>query len=313
MSEYRDRVGLSVQAENAAKGLEKVVYAESVGVKQLWMTSLSIGGCDTLSFCCVAAAKTQAIKLGTSILQIYTRHPLVTAQQALTFWDLAPGRLRLGIGTSHRSTMEGRFGISLVSPLGYLREYASVLRSALWEGKVEHRGKHFKVSMSFTRKAQVPVLFAALGPNAFRVAGELSDGAISWMCPKEYLLKRAIPEMEAGARHAKRTRPPLVAHVLVSLNQDEKAVHEAAVKTVRQYGALPFYQNMFKEAGYDITQESAVHELAHSLTISGSEQKVRERIIDLLSEGIDELLLMQLQTTENETEWKRLSQLVGCL
>src|SRR5213593_4137869 len=55
--------------------------------------------------------KTSTIRLGTSIVPTYPRHPLVLAQQALSLYDIAPGRLRLGIGPSHKAIIEGIYGL----------------------------------------------------------------------------------------------------------------------------------------------------------------------------------------------------------
>jgi len=68
------------------------------------------------------------------------RHPIVIAQQALAIHDLAPGRLRLGIGPSHRPIIEGSYGLEMPSPLAHLREYITVLRGILNEGHIEHHG-----------------------------------------------------------------------------------------------------------------------------------------------------------------------------
>src|ERR671917_342456 len=70
-----------------------------------------------------AAVRTTSIELGTAIVPTYPRHPLALAQQALTVADLAPGRLRLGVGPSHRHTMEGVYGLPMGEPLAQLREY----------------------------------------------------------------------------------------------------------------------------------------------------------------------------------------------
>jgi alkanesulfonate monooxygenase SsuD/methylene tetrahydromethanopterin reductase-like flavin-dependent oxidoreductase (luciferase family) len=92
-----------------------------------------------------AATKTSTVRLGTSIVPTYPRHPLVLAQQALALYDIAPGRLRLGIGPSHSSIIEGIYGLPQTTPLAHLREYVKVLHAALWEGKVDHHGHFFNV------------------------------------------------------------------------------------------------------------------------------------------------------------------------
>ena len=107
----RDRVGFGIQARNAVDALARVREAEHAGVRQVWMTSGAAGQVDILTFYAAAAVQTTQIRLGTSIVPIYPRHPLVMAQQALAIHDLAPERLRLGAGPSHRHIIEQMYGL----------------------------------------------------------------------------------------------------------------------------------------------------------------------------------------------------------
>src|SRR5437870_13867042 len=170
----RERFGLAIQAADVATAISRIREAEQAGIQQVWMTQ-SMGMLDTLTLFAAVATQTTRIRLGTSIVPVYPRHPLVMAQQAATTVDaLAPGRLRLGVGTSHRQVMENTYGLSMPSPLAYLREYVEVMRQGLWQGRVDHHGRFFKVASSFPRQAQVPLLISALGEQAFRLAGEVA-------------------------------------------------------------------------------------------------------------------------------------------
>jgi alkanesulfonate monooxygenase SsuD/methylene tetrahydromethanopterin reductase-like flavin-dependent oxidoreductase (luciferase family) len=95
--------------------------------------------------------------------------------------DIAPGRLRLGIGPSHQTIIEDIYSLSQTTPLAHLHEYVKVLRAALWEGKVDHHGRFFNVMVTLPRTAPVPVLISTLGKKAFQLAGEIADGALSWV------------------------------------------------------------------------------------------------------------------------------------
>ena len=123
----RERVGLVVDGTNAAAAVKTIAAAEAAGVRQIWMVQ-SPWSPDILTTFAAAAAKTSTIRLGTSIVPTYPRHPLVMAQQALSLYDIAPGRLRLGIGPSHQFIIEGIYGLPQTTPLAHLREYVSVLR-----------------------------------------------------------------------------------------------------------------------------------------------------------------------------------------
>src|SRR5687767_11632703 len=194
----RDRVGLSLSAANAPSFVRLIEEAEAAGVEQIWMTHWL----DALTAYAVALARTNRIRLGTSIVPTYPRHPLALAQQAATAASLGPGRLRLGVGPSHRPAIEATYGLKMEAPLGHLREYVSILRAALWRGEVEHQDRFFTARAKLQSQPRVPLLVSALGEGAFRLAGEISDGAISWNCPVPYLLDVALPMLRDGARSA---------------------------------------------------------------------------------------------------------------
>src|ERR1044071_5929920 len=83
-----------------------------------------------------AADVARRVGLGTGVLPICPRHPVLLAQEALTLQEVSGGRLRLGIGVSHRPVMEGALGLEMGKPLEVAREYVAVLRQAL-TGRVQ--------------------------------------------------------------------------------------------------------------------------------------------------------------------------------
>jgi alkanesulfonate monooxygenase SsuD/methylene tetrahydromethanopterin reductase-like flavin-dependent oxidoreductase (luciferase family) len=129
---------------------------------------------------CSSSDKTSTVRFGTSIVPTYPRHPLVLAQQALALYDIAPSRVRLGIGPSHRFIIEDMYGLQQRTPLAHLREYVEILHAALWEGKVNHHGDFYNVAATLPRKPQIPVLISTLSEKAFQLAGRIADGALSW-------------------------------------------------------------------------------------------------------------------------------------
>src|SRR6059058_1353400 len=123
----RSRVGVVIEARETAAAITAIVDAEAAGVEQIWMTQ-SPPTLDILTLFAAVATRTTHIRMGTSIVPTYPRHPLILAQQALTVSDIAPGRLRLGVGPSHRPTIEGVYGLQHAAHLAHLREYVAVLR-----------------------------------------------------------------------------------------------------------------------------------------------------------------------------------------
>jgi F420-dependent oxidoreductase-like protein len=309
----RERVGLVINMGSAPGAIQSIIDAEKAGVRQLWTTQ-GPTMVDALTVFTVAATQTSTIRMGTSILPTYPRHPLAVATQVRAFNELAPGRLRLGIGASHRPIIEDVYGIKMTAPLAHTREYVSVLRAALWEGKVEYHGRFYNVTANLEASAQVPILISTLGPAAFQAAGELADGALSWDCPVPYLLKTALPALQEGAKQAGRPAPPLVAHIPVALGTDRQEVLSTARKRLGYYGHLPFYRHMFAEAGYPVLEDGTLpNALIDNLVVSGDEQTIAARLSELLSNGLDELLLMPVPVKDEAQEWSHLAHLIGQL
>src|SRR5205823_13963375 len=140
------------------------------------------------------------------------------------------------------------------------------------------------------------------------------DGAISWLCPVPYLLDKALPALRAGAEASRREAPPLVAHVLVALSEDENAAQDAARKRIRSYTALPFYARMFADAGLPVTPDgSGLDALARSLVVFGNEAAVVEQLSHLLAQGLDELLVLLGPEEDASREGSHPMRLIGSM
>jgi len=307
---YAERIGINVRASNVSDAVSKISSIADSGFRQVWFTSSGSMYRDTLTLLAAVAASVDKIRLGTSIVQAYTRHPVATAQQALAINDLAPGRFRLGIGVSHRHIIEEQYGIKMNEPLKYLREYVTSLRQLLYNGSSEFQGKYFNLKVKTDQIARIPILIAALGSKTFELAGEISDGAISWMCPISYLTEKALPAMKSGAAEAGRDMPPIVAHIMVAVSEDRPAVIASAEERVRQYARMPFYYNMFRNAGYDLANDSSSYsKLAEALTIWGSKEEIVQKIKDVLK-SLDEILLMHIPVKNEKEEFSHLLQII---
>ncbi|GHO67991.1 LLM class F420-dependent oxidoreductase [Ktedonobacter sp. SOSP1-52] len=325
----RDRVGICIEGTDPVDSLNKIRAAELAGIQQVWMTAggAGDGSPDTLTLFAAAAAQTERIRLGTAITMTYLRHPLLMAQQALMIHALAPGRLRLGIGPGARESLAGWYGLPMTAPLSYQKEYMQILRGSLWESNADFRGTFFQTSnavqmgnfdavITASQNAQIPLLTAALGSKAFQQAGEIADGALSWMCPVPYLLNQAKPALQAGAERRSRAVPPLIAHLMVAMSTDEAAALAAVRQRVQVYARVSGYARAFVRAGFARAvegDEKTLDALARALVISGDESTVRQRIQELVEEGLDELMLQLVPVASEASERDQLLHLVGSL
>src|SRR3989441_7597569 len=175
---------------------------EALGYDSAWVTH----GLGRDSFVVLAAygAATSRLGLGNGVVPIYPRHPVSMAQAALTLAEMTGGRFRLGIGVSHRASMEKQLGLELREPLATMREYVAVLRGAMGEG-ANFQGRHYRVQWTMQvpeRPPAPPIYLATLSPKMCELAGEIADGAILWLCSPAYVREVAVPAFERGRRRA---------------------------------------------------------------------------------------------------------------
>ncbi len=281
-------VGAAVRGSTIAEVQANIARAEELGVHAAWMTT---GGASLDSLTCFAAsaAATTSIKLGTSIIPTYPRHPLVVAQQAQVVAQLAPGRLRVGVGPSHRPTIES-MGIDFRAPLGHLREYIQILKDILQTGAVDFQGKHYSATAGIAGPLDVQVMGSALRTGSFELCGAVADGAISWICPGVYLRDEALPAMEKGAKEAGRPVPPLIAHAPVCVHDNPDEVR-AAIREQFGHPGLPFYQNMLIASGYPEASNGQWSDaMIDGVAILGDEETCAQRIQELFDMGATEVL-----------------------
>jgi len=309
------KAGLAVPPSSDSRhDLEVIQELDRAGVQTVWQTA---GGTrpDSLTLMAAAAATTDSIGFGTSIVPTYTRHPTVLANQASVIESLAPGRLRLGVGPSHRPSIEDRLGIPMGKPLSHLREYVTVLRSLLREGGAEFTGEYFTISLPPQQRpptGDTEVLISALSRNAFRLAGEIADGAISWVAPVSYLATTALSALKDGARAAGREAPPIIAHVPVAVTTDRARALEATASQFGMYGALPFYAKMFEAAGVPVGPDNRTSpEAIDALTVSGTSEEIRARLEAIIGEGIGEVLVSHVVIDDEVEERQELSRILA--
>lgn len=306
------KVGLHVSQATAQKTVDAIVAAERAGVECAWLT---VGGLapDPFAIFGAAAQHTEKILFGTSIVPTFPRHPLAMAQGAIAVDSLAPGRLRLGVGPSHKPAIEGTWGIPFERPLEHLREYLTILRGVLETGAVDHTGKRFTArGQSGAGKTGVTLMASALRTNGFRVCGELADGAISWVCPLPYLRDVAVPALKEGAAKAGRPVPPLIAHVPVVVSEDLDAVREGARRQIGFYPRVPFYSQMFQDAGFpEAAQGELSDRMIDALVVHGTAAEVKERLRALPEFGANELLAMAIVPPGDSEAMSRTTTVLG--
>jgi len=234
-----------------AAGVDLARRAEALGYDSAWVTHGS--GRDSFLVLAAYGAATTRLGLGNGVVPIYPRHPVTMAQAALTLNEVTGGRFRLGIGVSHKPSMEGMLGLTLAKPMTAMREYVAVLRGAFgngadFDGAMYHA--HWTMALP-TRLPAPPVYLAALSSKMLELAGEIADGAILWLCSPAYVRDVAVPAIERGRRRAGKGLAgfEIVASVPLAVTDDPKAAMTAFRGELTRYLALPFYRAMLEASG----------------------------------------------------------------
>src|SRR5437879_3799307 len=224
---------------------------EALGYDSAWVTH----GLGRDSFVVLAAygAATSRLGLGNGVVPIYPRHPVAMAQAALTLSELSGGRFRLGIGVSHRVSMEASLGLTLREPLAVTREYVAVLRGAIG-GTAAFDGRHYKVNWTLAipeRPPTPPIYLAALSRKMLELAGEIADGAVLWLCSPDYVRDVAVPALGRGRARAGKTLAgfEIVAAVPLAISDDTPGALAAFRGELARYLTLPFYRAMLEASG----------------------------------------------------------------
>jgi hypothetical protein len=134
------------------------------------------------------------------------------------------------------------------------------------------------------------------------------------MCPNPYLLNQALPALSAGAATAGRPCPPVVAHVPVAFTKDRATALQVGRQAMSIYPTRSVYRKMFVAAGFSQQEIDTVSDsFVESLLVFGDESKIRDRLLELLGTGIDELTIGLVPVSDAAQEGIRLARLIGQL
>ena len=219
--------------------------AETLGYDSLWSTQLPDAR-DASLVLAALAANTSRLKIGTGVLPIYTRHPTAMVQMAATLDELSGGRFILGLGVSHKVTVEAMWGLALDKPVAAMREYLTIVRASIRDGGCSIEGDFFTARWRYSgpRRADLPIMISALNPRMLELAGELADGVVLYMCGPDYIRDEVMPALRAGREKAGRSMEgfEIVAAVDACVTTDRSAALDVYKATLDRYASLPYYR-----------------------------------------------------------------------
>jgi alkanesulfonate monooxygenase SsuD/methylene tetrahydromethanopterin reductase-like flavin-dependent oxidoreductase (luciferase family) len=263
------------------QALERVALAESLGYESVYTTHLA--GRESLTVLTAYAMRSQRIRMGTGVVPIYSRTPATMAQTAATIDSLSGGRFTLGLGVSHRPVVEGWHGQTIDRPVAEMREYVAIVRAIL-RGEEPPAGEKWHTGFRLAGldpRPDLPIYVAALSPAMLRLAGEVGDGVLLWLCTPSYIRDVVVPEVTRGRERAGRSLEGFdVVPAVPAAAIDETATAYASMRSdLIPYFGLPFYRAMIERSGYG-------DEIAAFDAASGDLEAMRAAISDRFLEEL---------------------------
>ena len=307
-----DRVALYLQdAHSLQDAIKYVQYAESRGFEAVWQAESRLVR-DAVVPMAAFAATTRRIKIGSGVINNWTRNAAVIAATFLTLDDLAPDRIICGIG-AWWDPLAQKVGINRTKPLLAMREVVTVVRSLLARQRVTFHGEFVhltdvELDVVHGRKEprNVPIYIGATGPKMMALTGEIADGVVlNYLVSPKYN-EDALAQLEIGAKLAGRSlddidRPQLV---VCSVDNNRKRALDAARKLVTQYlGQQPHImkasgvsQELLDEIGQVLTWPATEEQIEEAMrlvpddvvqmiTASGTPQEVRAKVREYVASG----------------------------
>ena len=306
------RLGIYLQdAHSISEAIEYAQYAESNGFEAVWQADSRLVR-DAVVPMAAFAAETEKIKIGSGVVDCWTRNPARQASTFSTLDDLAPGRIILGIG-AWWDPLASKVGIERKKPLKVMREVVTAVRALLADETVTFSGDFVQldgVELDYVyqerRPKEVPIYIGATGMKMMELTGEIADGVVlNYLVSPEYN-KRAMELLEIGASKAGRSideidRPQLV---VCSLAEDRKEALDGARLMVTQYlGQQPHImkasgvpEELLDEIGQVLTWP-ATHEqveaasklvpdeVVQMICAAGTPDEVREKVAQYMKDG----------------------------
>jgi 5,10-methylenetetrahydromethanopterin reductase len=307
-----DKVALYLQdAHDLRDGLDIVKYAEEKGFHSVWQAESRLVR-DAIVPMAAYAAVTEKIKVGSAVINNWTRNIGLLASTFLTMDDLAPDRIICGIG-AWWDPLAKNVGINRTKPLKAMEETITILRRLLnmenvtFDGEfVQVKGIELDVVHGRREPRNVPIYIGATGSKMIEMTGRIADGIVLNYCvPVEYN-DNALEQLDKGLKQAGRKMEEFDRPQLVVCSVDED--HDKAIDTTRelltQYLAQQPHIAMASGVSMDVVESiqailgwPATHEqiqaakhlvpedLIHRITASGTPDEARAKVQEYIDHG----------------------------
>ena len=281
---------------------------DSIWIPETW-------GMENFSMLGAVSSETKSQKIGSSIINIYSRSPSTISMGAATTDILSNGRLILGLGTSSVPIVEDFHGNEFETPVQRMREYVEIIRLSLSKKQINYSGKIFNLK-NFTllikpKRQSIPIYLAAINQRMVNLAWELGDGVIFYLRPLDEM-KKTISKMQTERKI------DVACQIITCISNNSEEAIQRAKKTLafyisvgkvyREFLAKNGFKNEtnnifeeFKKSGFKSNHELITDSMLNSLCISGSPEEVKVQLEKFRDTGIN-LPIIQFNPIGNPIE-----------
>jgi F420-dependent oxidoreductase-like protein len=289
---------------SAANAVDDVISqarrAYELGVRQIWLAQQFDH--DAIALAGLIGAAVPGLGVGTSVVPINPRHPLVVASLAQTAQAASHGNFSLGLGLGAHAVERQAFGTAWPNTIQRLREHLTILRSIFDKGTVDFHGDELSAGpewpVTVAGAESVPVYVAAMGPKALQVTGELADGTLPNLAGPRAIEEFIEPTIAKAAAEAGRPKPRIIPAVPVLVSDDVHGARQQAAEQLAFYANIPSYQKVIAREG--------VKSVADLAAVGPVDSVVRD-LKRYLDAGATDVVLTPLDRTEPSEELWRLA------
>ena len=275
------------------------------------------------------ARSTSTIRLGTGVINPYTRYPSLIAMTAATLDEISGGRVNLGLGSggvigSLEHGIPNEFaGQEFSHPLGHLRETIITVKKLLSGEKVSLRGDFYNiegVKLHFRPvQSNIPIYFGQQGPKMMQLAGELADGVLITLCCTVPYVKQVVQKIEESekAHNRKKDTVDFAARIIVSLSDDREKAIRYSKQLVGRVFIHPGAKPVMDISGIDLDIEAmkkaidsgrsellydlVPNEVVEMTTASGNKSDVLRRVEEYRDAGVTHPVIVPINKEFSET------------
>jgi 5,10-methylenetetrahydromethanopterin reductase len=287
------RIGLAFLGSPTVPEMVRLARkAEVAGFESVWVAETRITRDAVVPMAAIAGA-TERIRVGTAIMNVFTRGPVVVAITFVSLDEIAPGRIVMGLGTGSPLILAPQ-GQPFERPLTRLREYCEVLRPLMRGEEVSFEGDTIRLEEAriedllssdgiASAATEMPLYLGVTGPLSLALAGEVADGVLLNTClPTEYVT-RATGLIEQGAASKGRSVDNLELGMMIAVSPDEssKAGKDRARRFIALY--LSMFPNIAKETGLPQDLLAAARAAFQSGGLDAAASFIGDDVVDALS------------------------------